>query len=106
MKCTVEELYSRMSHDEFLEWVAFYRINPWGAEIEDVKNSLVCSTIANSALMTVDSKKLKNSPFKPDMFRVVNTSEIRKNEKKELADKVSSRLFEIMKERKFKKNGN
>jgi hypothetical protein len=44
---TVEELSGRMSSREFAEWMAFYRIEPFGDQRADMRSAIVASTMAN-----------------------------------------------------------
>jgi hypothetical protein len=36
-----------ISQTQLLEWMEFYRLNPWGNEIEDFRSGIIASTIAN-----------------------------------------------------------
>jgi len=45
---TVGELLSRISSRELTEWMAFYRLEPWGAEVDDQRAALVAATVANT----------------------------------------------------------
>lgn len=60
--CTVEELQSRMSYGEFLDWIAFYELHPFG--MENWNAGVIASTIANAHR---DPKKQKK-PFTPSDF--------------------------------------
>lgn len=53
-----------MSEAEFAEWLAYYRIEPWGAECADFRAGIIASTIANCHR---DSSK-RPEPFKPSDF--------------------------------------
>jgi flagellar basal body rod protein FlgC len=61
---TVRELLQRVDSRELTEWMAFYKLEPWGAEIEDYRTGVVASTIANA---NRDSKR-KSKPFQPKDF--------------------------------------
>lgn len=36
-----------MSEPEFLSWVAYYQIEPWGSELANLNAGIIASTIAN-----------------------------------------------------------
>lgn len=61
---TVAELLSRISSAELTEWQAFYRLEPWGTEIDDLRAGIVSSVVAN---VNRDPKKQRR-PFKPQDF--------------------------------------
>lgn len=44
---TVAELRAVMSSDEFVDWCAFYTLEPWGYHAENWRAALVCATTAN-----------------------------------------------------------
>lgn len=44
---TVEELQARMTSREFAEWLAYYRIYPFGNEREDQRAGAIASAIVN-----------------------------------------------------------
>lgn len=103
--CTVAELSVRMTYREFIEWTIFYKKNPWGYEIEDVRNAMSCATTANSNLMVADPKKLRTSPFTASMFRTLKPEEEKppvEDENASLSDRIKNKLFRIMNERKRK----
>jgi len=43
----VSELLERVDSAELTEWLAFYRLEPWGCEREDWRAALVSATAAN-----------------------------------------------------------
>ena len=55
-------MLENMDADEFFEWLAFYRIQPWGWEIENWRTGLLASTIHNSA------GKISKKPTQPSDF--------------------------------------
>ena len=61
---TVQELLGRVDSRELTEWMAFYQIEPFGAERGDLQAGIVASTVAN---VHRDPKK-KREPFKPADF--------------------------------------
>ena len=60
----VSELGRRMSSRELTEWMAFFRLEPWGAEVEDWRTGLIAATIANA---NRDPKK-RRKPYEPQDF--------------------------------------
>ena len=58
------ELLSRVSSAELTEWMAFYQLEPWGSEIDDLRAGIVASTIANA---NRDPKK-QRKPFTAQDF--------------------------------------
>lgn len=55
---------------EFAEWMALYRMDPWGEERAYLRAGIVASTIANCAAMFTRSKR-RWAPrhFMPDTYR-------------------------------------
>lgn len=45
--CTVRELELRLTADEFGEWWALYRMEPWGETRSDIAAGMIASTLAN-----------------------------------------------------------
>lgn len=45
--CTVTELEEKLGNDEFVEWLAYYRIEPWGEAFEDANHAWTRSVIVN-----------------------------------------------------------
>lgn len=44
---TVRELSERLGADELIEWMAFYKLDPFGGYRTDVNAALIASTMAN-----------------------------------------------------------
>ncbi len=44
---TVRELLSRVGSDELTEWMALYRVEPWGERRSDLQAGVVAATVAN-----------------------------------------------------------
>jgi len=44
---SVAEIEGTMSSREISEWMAFYRLEPWGDDRADLRTGIVASTIAN-----------------------------------------------------------
>lgn len=47
MGMPVSELLQRVSSAELTEWIAFYKLEPWGTERDDWRAALVAATTAN-----------------------------------------------------------
>lgn len=60
---TVGELLARISSRELSEWMAFFSLEPWGAEVEDWRCGMLASVIANASR---DPKRKK--PYEPQDF--------------------------------------
>ena len=43
----MRELLGRLDSREFAEWMAFYRMDPWGEERADVRMAQLCAMYAN-----------------------------------------------------------
>jgi len=64
---TVKELLARIDSRELTEWMAYYSLEPWGTEPEDLRAGIIASTIAN---VNRDQKK-QRKPFTPKDFMPV-----------------------------------
>lgn len=62
MGIPLDELQERVSSREFLEYLAHFKLEPWGEEKEDYRTGILASTIAN----VFRSKNQR--PFQPDDF--------------------------------------
>lgn len=45
---TVRELLAQIDSRELSEWWAFYQLEPWGCETEDLRSGVVAATVANA----------------------------------------------------------
>ncbi len=61
---TVRELLAKIDSRELSEWAAYYRLEPWGTEVDDYRSGVVASTIAN---VNRDPKQ-RRQPFAPEDF--------------------------------------
>jgi hypothetical protein len=61
---TVRELSDSLGADELVEWMAFYRIDPWGGYRTDLGAAMVASTLANV------HRAPDSAAFTPDDFIV------------------------------------
>ena len=59
---TVAELENRMTYREFIEWAAYYHIEPWGEERADLRSGVVAATVANA------NRGKAQKPFAPADF--------------------------------------
>lgn len=58
---TVGEMLSRMSSQEFTDWLAFSTIEPFGSQVDDLRAGTIASMIANT---NRDAKRTP-VPWKP-----------------------------------------
>jgi hypothetical protein len=58
---TVAELLSRMTAIEFAEWMAFYKLEPFGTDIDMLGHAITAST-------TYNVNRGKGRPLKPQDF--------------------------------------
>lgn len=70
---TVEELQRAMSSAEFMDWCAFYEIEPWGYDAANWRMGVVAATVANYSGNT--KKPLKVSDFLPRAPRKLTAEE-------------------------------
>lgn len=63
--CTVAELQSRMTANEFQEWKAFYLVEPFGNTREDQRAGVIAATIANT-FKKKSATRYKPADFFPD----------------------------------------
>jgi hypothetical protein len=59
---TVAELLERVSSKELTEWLAYYGLEPFGAERNDLGHAITASTIANA------NRGKQKRPFKVEEF--------------------------------------
>jgi hypothetical protein len=45
--CTVREAQERCPPEEFSEWLAFYSLEPWGCEAEDVRHAILTAAVSS-----------------------------------------------------------
>jgi hypothetical protein len=60
---TVDELRARMSSAEFVDWCAFYSLEPWGYEAATWRMGVLGATVANYSGLS--KKSVKPSDFFP-----------------------------------------
>jgi hypothetical protein len=54
----------RCDPDEFVEWIAFYQLEPWGSVVEDQRTGIIASCVANGPLTRTSGTEL----FRADEF--------------------------------------
>lgn len=59
----MRELLDRIGRDEFLEWMDYYQIEPWGEWRADLRTGIVASTVAN--VFRGKGKSTKPQDFMP-----------------------------------------
>ena len=59
---TVAELKERMTHAEFIRWIAYSRMEPWGYDMDNWRAGLIASTMANV------NRGRKGKSYKPSDF--------------------------------------
>lgn len=42
-------MLGEMTSPQFVEWLAFWDLEPWGTDVEDLRAGAVCATVANMA---------------------------------------------------------
>ncbi len=61
---TPRELLASMDMDELIEWQAYYRIDPWGGERQDIGFAIVASNLVN--MLRADKGVATLAEFTPD----------------------------------------
>jgi|SRR5688500_10845477 len=61
---SVKQCQQEVSSREFIEWMAYYRLEPFGELRSDLRNGITASVIAN----VNRDKKRKPKPFKAEDF--------------------------------------
>ena len=70
---TVDELQRSMSSSEFMDWCAYYEIEPWGYEADNWRMGVLAATTANYSGNI--KKPLKVSDFLPRQPRKLSPEE-------------------------------
>lgn len=68
MGYTVSELTSKLTYKEFIEWQAYYEVEPWGSKIEGVRMASNTCAVFNAGLMNASPKQYNNKRSKPKDF--------------------------------------
>lgn len=54
-----------MSSSEFTDWIAFYKLEPWGGEAENYRAGVIAATVANVAPRAKNTDPLLPKDFFP-----------------------------------------
>jgi hypothetical protein len=73
---TVAEVQSAMSSAEFIDWCAFYQLEPWGYEMANWRMGVLGSTVANYSGRL--KKPVKPADFMPKKARKLSPEESRR----------------------------
>jgi hypothetical protein len=65
MRMPVERLLAEMPADEFIEWCAFYDLEPWGFQADAWRSGVVAATVANYSGRTRTRADAKPRDFMP-----------------------------------------
>jgi hypothetical protein len=82
---TVAEAQQCMSSAEFVDWCAFYQLEPWGYHADAWRMSVVAATVANYSGRV--KKAVKPSDFLPKPRKKLTPAEMRKMLKKTEKDR-------------------
>lgn len=66
---TVGELSQKMTSDELTEWMAFFQLEPWGTEVEDIRSAIIATVIANANRDPKKQRAFKIEDFMPKWGR-------------------------------------
>ena len=61
----VEEMLAKISYRQFLRWMAFNRLSPFGDERADLRSAIVACTVANARPRKRGSRSFKPADFMP-----------------------------------------
>jgi hypothetical protein len=78
----VDALALHISSKQLAEWMAYYRIEPWGEERGDLRSAMVASIIANV------NRKKGAKPFRPIDFMPYFAEERDQMDRKALNDEL------------------
>lgn len=81
---TVAELQSSMSSPEFNQWMAYYKLSPFGEDRADLRAGIIASTTANM------HKKKGTKPFAPRDFMLDFMGRKKELSDEELKDKFKA----------------
>ncbi len=91
MGYTVRELQTRMDSHEFAEWMAYYRIDPYGSWREDYRAGIVASTLAN-VNRTKDAKVFTPQDFIPEFDHAEEREEQSPEEQLQIVELLNASL--------------
>lgn len=87
--CPVREAQARCDSREFAEWLAFYRIDPFGEQRADLRNGILAALVANAM------RRSGQQPAKPEDFMPFR--EVRKRTPEEAALMLKAYAQELSK---------
>jgi|TARA_R100001530_G_scaffold41605_1_gene31811 hypothetical protein len=61
---TVGEMLRKMSSSEMADWIAFWRLDPWGEERADLRSGIIAAVTAN--VWSGKGRKAKPADFMPN----------------------------------------
>lgn len=59
-----------MGAEEFVDWMSFYELEPWGDSLNGIRAATNTAAVYNSALIMSNPKQFKRKPFAPKDFCV------------------------------------
>lgn len=62
----VDAMLQQISSQQFAEWQAYTKLEPWGEERGDLRAGIVASTIANVNRSTKSTRAFRPQDFMPD----------------------------------------
>lgn len=57
-----------MDAEEFIDWMAFYELEPWGDSLHGIRDATNTAAVYNAALIMSNPKQFKRKPFAPKDF--------------------------------------
>jgi hypothetical protein len=66
---TVGEMLDKISSAELTEWMAYYQLDPFGNERNDLHSGIIASTVVNSQRTKKSDKVYVPKDFMPDYDR-------------------------------------
>lgn len=66
--CTVKELLDRVDSYELSEWFEFFKLFPWGADIDRTRSAMLTTVIANNGLAVINPKKYNSKKYSLEDF--------------------------------------
>jgi len=52
-----------MSTKEFMGWIVYYELEPWGSSFDDIRTATNTAAVYNAGLMMSNPKRLQTKPF-------------------------------------------
>jgi hypothetical protein len=89
-----------MTQGEFMEWAAFYELEPWGSKLDGMRMGLNTASVLNAGMMALDPKRLRNKPYKAQDFFIGVAKHSRPKRKEESWETVKRQLGSLFPIRK------